>query len=80
MAALEVKVDCEMVIGDEEISEIHGRFARTERLDLQDVDDELSTLSEGVAIDVAPAVAHMPHGPLLHVHQLDVRVIYVTEE
>ena len=38
---------------DEEISEIRGRFARTERLALQDVDDELSTLCEGVAIDVA---------------------------
>ena len=43
---------------DEEISEIRGRFARTERLDLQGVDDELSTLCEGVAIDVAPAIAH----------------------
>ena len=43
---------------DEEISEIRGRFARAERLDLQDVDDELSALCEGVAIDVAPAIAH----------------------
>ena len=43
---------------DEEISEIRGRFARAERLELQDVDDELSALCEGVAIDVAPAIAH----------------------
>jgi hypothetical protein len=41
---------------DEEISEIRGRFARAERLDLQDVDEELSALCEGVAIDVAPAI------------------------
>jgi len=43
---------------DEEISEIRGRFARAERLDLLAVDDELSELSEGVAIDMAPATAH----------------------
>ncbi|MFA9410514.1 MAG: hypothetical protein ACERK0_04585 [Deltaproteobacteria bacterium] len=43
---------------DEEISEIRGRFARAERLDLRAVDDELRELSEGVAIDMAPATAH----------------------
>jgi hypothetical protein len=43
---------------DEEISEIRDRFATAERLDLQAVDDELGALSEGVAIDMAPANAH----------------------
>jgi len=33
---------------DEEISEVRGRFADAERLDLQAVDGELSALSEGV--------------------------------
>ena len=35
----------------EEISEVRGRFARAEPLDLQAVDGELSTLSEGVSIE-----------------------------
>jgi hypothetical protein len=33
---------------DEEISEIRGRFANAERIDLQAVDGELDALSEGV--------------------------------
>ena len=33
---------------DEEISEIRGRFANAERIDLQAVDGELGALSEGV--------------------------------
>jgi hypothetical protein len=39
----------------EEISEVRGRFARAEPLDLQAVDGELSTLSEGVSIQRTPA-------------------------
>ncbi len=35
---------------DEEISEVRGRCANAERLDLKAVDGELSTLSEGVHI------------------------------
>ncbi len=35
---------------DEEISEVRGRFADAERLDLKAVDGELSTLAEGVHI------------------------------
>jgi hypothetical protein len=35
---------------DEEISEVRGRFARAEPIDLQAVDGELNTLSEGVSI------------------------------
>jgi hypothetical protein len=40
---------------DEEISEIRNRFATAEPLDLQAVDGKLSTLSEGVSIERAPA-------------------------
>jgi len=36
---------------DEEISEIRGRFASAEPVDLEAVDGELSTLSEGVSIE-----------------------------
>ena len=39
----------------EEISEVRGRFARAEPLDLQAVDGEISTLSEGISIQRTPA-------------------------
>ena len=36
---------------DEEISEVRGRFASEEGVDLQAVDSELGALSEGVLIE-----------------------------
>jgi hypothetical protein len=39
---------------DDEISKIRNRFAGEESADLQAVDGELSELSEGVSIEVAP--------------------------
>jgi hypothetical protein len=39
---------------DDEISEVRSRFAPEESVDLQAVDGELSELSEGVSIEVAP--------------------------
>jgi len=39
---------------DDEISEVRSRFAGEESFDLQAVDGELSTLSEGVAIENPP--------------------------
>ena len=43
---------------DDEISEVRGRFANAERVDLQAVDGELSVLSEGVSIERTPATTH----------------------
>jgi hypothetical protein len=40
---------------DEQISEVRGRFASAEPLDLEAVDGKLSTLSEGVSIERTPA-------------------------
>ena len=44
---------------DEELSEVRGRFANAEPVDLQAVDGELSELSEGVVIKPASAGAHV---------------------
>ena len=44
---------------DEGISEVRGRFANAEPVDLQSVDGELSELSEGVVIKPASAAAHV---------------------
>jgi hypothetical protein len=43
---------------DQEISEVRGRFANAEPVDLQAVDGELSELSDGVAIESASADVH----------------------
>jgi hypothetical protein len=48
------QVLAELGKSDEEISEVHGRFASAEPLDLQAVDGQLSTLSEGVSIERTP--------------------------
>ena len=44
---------------DEEISEVRGRFANTEPVDLQAADGELSELTDGLAIKSASADAHV---------------------
>jgi len=43
---------------DEEISEVRGRFANAEPVDLQAIDGELSELSDGVAIEPVTAGVH----------------------
>lgn len=43
---------------DEEISEVRGRFANAEPVDLQATDGELSELSDGVAIEPVTAGVH----------------------
>jgi hypothetical protein len=48
----------ELSKSDEEISEVRGRFANAERVDLQAVDGELSTLSEGLSIERPAANKH----------------------
>ncbi len=42
---------------DEEISEVRGRFANAEQVDLQAADDELAGLAEGLSIELAAATA-----------------------
>ncbi len=42
---------------DEEISEVRGRFANAEQVDLQAADDELAGLGEGLSIELAAATA-----------------------
>jgi hypothetical protein len=48
------QVLAELGKSDEEISEVHGRFASAEPLDLEAVDGQLSTRSEAVSIERTP--------------------------